>query len=214
MLKTRILLADDHQMFRHALRAMFSGEPSIQVVGEASDGVELLELASRVAADIVCMDIGMPHMNGIEATRRLLALCPDIKIIGLSAQCDRDFVLDLMKAGAAGYVTKTEAGDELMRAVQAALLNRKYLCPDVADVVTRALVRNSSDKSGAVRLGTRERQVLQLVAEGRSSIQIAEELHVATSTAEVHRRNIMRKLDIHNVAGLTKYAIRNGLTTS
>jgi two-component system NarL family response regulator len=160
------------------------------------------------------MDIGMPNMNGIEATRRLLALRPDVKVIGLSAFHDRDFVLDLMKAGASGYVTKTEAGDELLRAIQAARVNRKYLCSDVADIVTGALINNPEEKPDSVRLGSRERQVLQLVAEGMTSVQIAASLHVSPSTVEVHRRNIMRKLDLHNVAELTKYAIRNGLTTS
>ncbi|MBI4983801.1 MAG: response regulator transcription factor [Rhodocyclales bacterium] len=214
MKKIRVLLADDHKLFRHALRAMLEDEPGIQVVAEASDGYELLKLAASVAVDIVCMDIGMPNMNGIEATRRLLAICPDVKVIGLSGFHDRDFVLDLMKAGASGYVTKTEAGEELLRAIQAVKVNRKYLCSDVADIVTGALVSNPGGKSGAVRLGSRERQVLQLVAEGLTSSQIAEDLHVSPSTVEVHRRNIMRKLDLHNVAELTKYAIRNGLTTS
>ena len=214
MKKTRIVLADDHQMFRQALRAMLEKEPGVQVVAEAGDGHELLKIADTMTIDIAIMDIGMPNMNGIEATRRLLALCPDIKVIGLSAFHDRDFILDLMKAGASGYVTKTEAGEELLRAIQAVRLNRKYLCSDVADTITGALVSNPGSKSGAVRLGSRERQVLQLVAEGLTSVQIATNLHVSPSTVEVHRRNIMRKLDLHNVADLTKYAIRSGLTTS
>ena len=214
MKKTRILLADDHHLFRDALRAMLEGEPDLEIVAEASDGHELLKLASAMPVDVVCMDIGMPNMNGIEATRRLIAICPDIKVIGLSAHHDRDFVLDLMKAGASGYVTKTEAGEELLRAIQAVRLGRKYLCTEIADVVTAALVGDPNGKSGTVRLGSRERQVLQLVAEGHSSTQISENLHISPSTAEVHRRNIMRKLDLHNVAELTKYAVRNGLTTT
>ncbi|HEX8989593.1 MAG TPA: response regulator transcription factor [Rhodocyclaceae bacterium] len=213
-MKLQIILADDHQMFRQALRAMLEKEPDIEIVAEASDGNELLRLAAEVPVDLVCMDIGMPNMNGIEATRRLLALRPEVKVIGLSAFHDRDFVLDLMKAGASGYVTKTEAGDELLRAIQAARVNRKYLCSDVADIVTGALINNPEEKPDNVRLGSRERQVLQLVAEGMTSVQIAASLHVSPSTVEVHRRNIMRKLDLHNVAELTKYAIRNGLTTS
>ena len=131
-MKLQIILADDHQMFRQALRAMLEKEPDIEIVAEASDGNELLKLAAEVPVDLVCMDIGMPNMNGIEATRRLLALRPDVKVIGLSAFHDRDFVLDLMKAGASGYVTKTEAGEELLRAIQARACNRKYLCSDVA----------------------------------------------------------------------------------
>jgi two-component system NarL family response regulator len=211
--KTRVVLADDHQMFRQALRAMLEKEPGIQVVAEAADGNELIKLAGKTPFDIVCMDIGMPHMNGTEATRRLLSMCPEAKVIGLSAFVDRDFILDLLKAGASGYVTKTEAGDELLRAIQAVRLNRKYLCSDVADAVTGALINNPDGRTSATRLGARERQVLQLVAEGCTSVQIAERLHIAPSTIEVHRRNIMRKLDLHSVAELTKYAIRNGLTT-
>lgn len=211
-MKTRIVLADDHRMFRQALRAMLECEPGIEVVGEASDGVELLRIALQTLPDVVCIDIGMPNLNGIEATRRLLALHPAIKVIGLSAYNDRDFILDMLKAGASAYVTKNEAGDELLRALKAVRLNRKYLCPDIADVVMGAMINTQEVKSGTVRLGARERQVLQLVAEGMTSAQIAECIHLAPSTIEVHRRNIMRKLNLHSVAELTKYAIRNGLT--
>lgn len=211
-MKTRIVLADDHRMFRQALRAMLESEPGVEVVGEASDGIELLQIAQQTLPDVVCIDIGMPNLNGIEATRRLLALHPAIKVIGLSAYNDRDFILDMLKAGASGYVTKNEAGDELLRALKAVRLNRKYLCPDIADVVMGAMINTQEVRSGTVRLGARERQVLQLVAEGMTSAQIAECIHLAPSTIEVHRRNIMRKLNLHSVAELTKYAIRNGLT--
>ena len=213
-MKTRVLLADDHQMFRHALRTMLEKESSIHVVGEAGDGQELLKIAAKTAVDVVCMDIGMPQMNGIEATRRLLAIDPAIKVIGLSAFTDRDFVLDMLKAGAAGYVTKAETGEELLRAIRSVRLNRTYLCPEIASTLTGALIDGSGGSPTAPRIGPRERQVLQLVAEGNTSAEIAERLHVAFSTVEVHRRNIMRKLDLHNVAELTKYAIRNGITTS
>lgn len=213
-MKTRILLADDHQMFRHALRTMLEKETGVLVVGEAGDGQALLKLAATTPADVVCMDIGMPRMNGIEATRRLVALNPAIKVIGLSAFTDRDFVVDLLKAGASGYVTKAETGEELLRAIRSVRLNRTYLCPEVASTLTGALIDGSEGKLAVQRIGPRERQVLQLVAEGNTSAEIAEQLHVAFSTVEVHRRNIMRKLDLHNVAELTKYAIRNGITTS
>jgi len=213
-MKTRILLADDHQLFRHALRTMLERDPAKQVVGEASDGLELLKLAGEKNADVACVDIGMPRMNGIEATRRLLAQHSAIRVIGLSAMTDRDFVLDLLKAGAAGYVTKGESGDELLRAIKAVRANRKYLCPEIAATVTGALLDNGDGASATPRLGSRERQVLQLVADGNTSVKIAERLHLASSTVEVHRRNIMRKLNLHNIAELTKYAIRNGLTTS
>lgn len=213
-MKTRVILVDDHQMFRHALRIMLEKDHGIEVVGEANDGLELIRIAGETAADVVCMDIGMPRMNGIEATRRLLVINPAIKVIGLSALTDRDFVLDLLKAGASGYVTKGETGEELLRAIRSVRINRKYLCSEVATTVAGALLESSDGTSSVPRLGARERQVLQLVAEGFTSAQIAERLHLALSTVEVHRRNIMRKLSLHNVAELTKYAIRNGITTS
>ena len=210
---TRIVLADDHQMFRQALRAMLEKEPGMKVVAEASNGDELLEIVGTQQIDVVCIDIGMPGMNGIEATRRLLAIRPNIKVIGLSAFSDRQFVLDLLNAGATGYVTKAEAGDELLRAIHTVKLGRTYLCPDVAATVTNALLDNTPRDATAPRITARERQVLQLIAEGYTSTRIADRLHLAPSTVEVHRRNIMRKLDLHSVAELTKYAIRSGLTS-
>ncbi len=210
---TRLVLADDHQMFRHALRAMLEKQPGMKIVGEASNGDELIDIVTHQPVDIVCVDIGMPGMNGIEATRRLIALRPQIKVIGLSAFSDRQFVLDLLNAGATGYVTKAEAGEELLRAIQTVQLGKTYLCPDVAATVTSALLDNSPNDISAPRITARERQVLQLIAEGHTSARIADRLHLAPSTVEVHRRNIMRKLDLHNVAELTKYAIRSGITS-
>lgn len=210
---TRLVLADDHQMFRHALRAMLEKQPGMKIVGEASNGDELIDIVTHQPVDIVCVDIGMPGMNGIEATRRLMALRPQIKVIGLSAFSDRQFVLDLLNAGATGYVTKAEAGDELLRAIQTVQLGKTYLCPDVAATVTSALLDNSPNDISAPRITARERQVLQLIAEGHTSARIADRLHLAPSTVEVHRRNIMRKLDLHSVAELTKYAIRSGITS-
>lgn len=211
--RIRMILADDHQMFLHALRALLEKEPGIEVVGVASNGDELLALVGERPVDIVCIDIGMPAMNGIEATRRLLALRPGIKVIGLSAFSDRQFVLDLLNAGARAYVTKGEASEELLRAIQTVHLGKTYLCPDVGATVTSALLDNAPRDTSSPRVTARERQVLQLIAEGHTSARIAERLHLAASTVEVHRRNIMRKLDLHSVAELTKYAIRSGITT-
>jgi DNA-binding NarL/FixJ family response regulator len=157
------------------------------------------------------MDIGMPGMNGIETTRRLVAACPGVKVIALSAYSDQRFVLDMMRAGASAYVTKAEAGDELLRAINAVRQNRNYFCPDVANVVAGALSSGGDQGKLSAQLGARERQVLQLVAEGCTSAQIADQLHIAASTVEVHRRNIMRKLNMHSVAELTRYAIHSGL---
>ncbi|AMO38964.1 DNA-binding response regulator [Thauera humireducens] len=210
-MKLRIVLADDHQMFRHALRALLENDPGIEVVGEAADGEALLRLVEQAPVDIVCIDIGMPGMNGIEATRRLHAVRPDIRVIGLSAYADRQFVIDLLNAGAHGYVTKADAGDELLRAIHNVRQGRTYLCPDVAGAIASALRFGTDAQASARQLTARERQVLQLIAEGHTSARIADRLHIAASTVEVHRRNIMRKLDLHNVADLTRYAIVNGI---
>lgn len=212
-MKVRVLLADDHKMFRHALRLVLEKEPNMVVAGEAGDGQELLALAQRTSPDVVCMDISMPVMDGIEATRRLLAMRPGLKIIGLSAFADQFYVMEMMNAGAAGYVTKGEAVEEIVRAINTVHDSpKKYLCPDIAGNVVDAMFGGAAHGNGAAQLSYRERQVLQLVAEGRSSSDIAERLHLASSTVEVHRRNIMRKLNLHNVADLTKYAIRNGIS--
>lgn len=211
--KILIALADDHRMFLHALRAMLEKEAGIEVIGVAGTGDELLALVADKPVDIACVDIGMPAMNGIETTRRLLAIRPNLKVIGVSAFSDRQFVLDLLNAGAKGYVTKAEAGEELLRAIHTVQLGKTYLCPDVAATVASALLDNTPRDISMPRITARERQVLQLIAEGHTSGRIAERLHLAASTVEVHRRNIMRKLDLHSVAELTKYAIRNGITT-
>ncbi len=208
----RIVLADDHRMFRHALRALLAREPGLEVIAEAASGEEVLAIAAAQPVDLVCMDIAMPGMNGIEATRRLLAANPGIGVIGLSAFADRQFVIDLLDAGARGYITKAEAGDELLRAIHTVREGRTYLCPDVAATVTSALLDRGSLYAAMPRLTERERQVLQLIAEGLTSVQIGERLHIAASTADVHRRNLMRKLDLHNIAELTRYAITRGIS--
>lgn len=209
----RILLADDHQLFREALRSLLGRSPHIDVVAETGNGLEVIGLVQKSSPDIVCMDISMPGLNGIETTRQITRTWPQVKVIALSAFSEQRYVMDMMAAGAAAYVTKTEAGDELLRAIEAVSNNHSYLCPDAIDSVKGALSSHATLEKKAVPLGPRERQVLVLVAAGYTSIQIAEQLHIAASTIEVHRRNIMRKLDVHSVAGLTRYAIRNGLVS-
>lgn len=209
----RIVLADDHKMILAALRSLLEKEIDIAVVGEAADGPALLELVERTAADVVVVDVGMPGMNGIEATRRLLAAHPLMKVIALSAFSDKRFVLEMLEAGARGYLIKASAGEELPRAIRAVAQGQTYLCPEVAASIVEA-ARDRSSKAGSTgaKLGRREREVLGLLAEGRISSEIAHRMHIAESTVEAHRRNIMRKLDLHSVAELTKYAIREGLT--
>ena len=214
-MKLNILLADDHQMFIESLRLMLDGEADIKVVGVATNGLEVFRLAKELKPDIVCMDIGMPGMNGIEATRRLRAACPDVKIIALSAFSERRYVIEMLDAGASGYVTKAEACGELLRAIRSIQRGRRYVCCDVAATLADGLIEKSEDlqssSSPRPRLGPRERQVLQLIAEGFTSIEIGEKLNIASGTVDVHRRNLMRKLGLHGVAELTRYALRNGL---
>lgn len=211
-MKLRVILADDHRLFRHALRVLLEQTGDIEVVAEAANGRELLSLLEAHPADVVCMDIGMPGMNGVEATRQLRLRWPQTRVIGLSAFSDRPFVVDLLAAGAQAYVTKAEAGDELLRAIKVVRSGRTYLCPDVAGTVADALLLDKRLHAAEPQLTARERQVLQAIAEGHTSAAIAAQLFVAPSTVEVHRRNIMRKLGLRNVADLTRYAIRHGIS--
>lgn len=207
--KVRVLLADDHQMFREALCHLLQSQPDMEVVGQTGDGMQVVDLARKTAPQIVCMDISMPGMDGAEVTRILRTVLPQVMVVALSAYSDQQYVLDMLNAGASGYVTKAEASDELLRAIRTVLSGRTYLCPDVAGVVTGALVGQGGAARPTAVLGARERQVLKLVAEGCTSVQIADMLNIAPSTVEVHRRNIMRKVGLHKVADLTRYAIRN-----
>jgi DNA-binding NarL/FixJ family response regulator len=206
----RVLLVDDHRIFREALRSLLEQMPDILVVGEAGNGEEAIALARQLAPDIVCMDIAMPGINGLEATRELHAACPGIKVIALSTHADHVYVMDMMAAGASAYVTKAEGGKELLRAIEAVSNGHQYLCASITDTTTRAMVNQRQGRTHAL-LGDRERQVLCLVAQGMNSPQIAAHLGIATSTVEVHRRNIMRKLDLHNAVDLTRYVISSGL---
>lgn len=211
----RILLADDHQMFREALRLLLERNPDFEVVAETGDGLDVLTLARETSPNIICMDIDMPGLNGIEITRQITTAFPLIKVIALSTFSDRGYVKDMLQAGASGYVTKAAAGVELLRAIDAVRRNRAYLCPDATDAVKQAMSGQDVEKPPpGTKLGAREVQVLQLVAEGLTSPQIAEKLGIALSTVEVHRRNIMRKLNVDSVVGMTRYAIRNGLVSN
>lgn len=210
-MKLRVLLVDDHKMFREALRALLERSSEIEVIGETGNGIDTLKLVAATSPDIVCMDIGLPGMNGVETTRRLKAAHPSVKIIALSIYNQRRYVLDMIEAGANAYITKDEASDELLRAIDAVQRDRSYLCPDVATLITQGISRHDKNSVTPVRLGEREQQVLRQVAKGSTSIQIAARMNIAVSTVEVHRRNIMRKLDLHSVAELTRYVIDRGL---
>lgn len=211
---TRILIVDDHAIMREGLRAILQTDLSYTIVGEAANGTEAVEMADRLSPDVVIMDIAMEQLNGLEATRRILADNPKTRVIALSAYCDKQFVLTMLEAGAAGYVLKHTAGAELLRAIAAVMRGKKYLSPDVSSTVVENVVlrRVNGDLPFRPDLSGREREVLQLVAEGRSSPEIAQLLFLSVKTVETHRRNIMEKLNLHSVAELTKYAVRQGLT--
>jgi DNA-binding NarL/FixJ family response regulator len=211
----KIILADDHQIVRHGLRSLLSAEPDMEVVGEADNGRAVVKLVQEKSPQVVIMDISMPDLNGIEATRQILSESPGIKVIALSMHSDSLFVLNMFKAGASGYLLKDCALEELVKAVRTVLSRKIYLSPGISDIVIKDFVIGWSppESSAYSILTTREREVLQLMAEGRNTNQIAESLCVSVKTVEAHRKQLMNKLDIHSVAELTKYAIRQGLTS-
>lgn len=214
-METRVMLVDDHTILRQALRHVLELETDIAVVSEAANAAEALRLSQQFSPDVVVMDIGMPGMDGIETTRCLLANNPRIRVLALSTFLDRRIIQRMLEAGASGYVVKSAGRDDLLRGIREAAQGNTYLSPEVAAIVVKGLRnRPPVGEAAADRLGRREREVPSLLAEGNSSPEIAVKLHIAASTVEVHRRNIMRKLDLHSVAELTKYAIRQGLTTS
>jgi two-component system response regulator NreC len=214
-MKARILLADDHQIMREGLKSLLEKYPSIHVVAEAENGIETLEIAREEKPDVVIMDIAMPDINGIETTRRLKYEQEDIKIIALSMHSDRRFVTEILKAGASAYVLKQSAFKDLIKAIKAVMLDRVFLSADILkSVVTDYVSQLTKSEYEAYReLSERERQVLQLLSEGNSTKEAAFKLHISVKTVESHRQNIMIKLDIHSLAGLTKFAVKEGLTS-
>jgi DNA-binding NarL/FixJ family response regulator len=214
-MSVRVVLVDDHAMMRDGLRALFTAECGIEVVGEAGDGREALDLVRTLSPDVVVMDIGMPELNGIEATRRIRSEFPHVKVVALSTHWDKRYVQHMLEAGACGYVLKIGAHDELVRAVRAASTGQVYLSPKIAgDVVMRSIPASvENEVSVHSKLGSREREVLQLIAEGKTSAEAARAMHISIKTVETHRRNLAHKLGLHGTAELTKYAVREGLTS-
>jgi DNA-binding NarL/FixJ family response regulator len=212
----RIILADDHKIVRLGLRTLLEGQPGMEVVAEAQDGREAFQKVKDFLPDVVVMDIAMPELNGIEATRLITAEFPNVKVIALSMHSDRRFVARMLESGASGYLLKDCAFEELAHAIKAVYENQTYLSPDITGVVIGDYLRQLSSKSPSSLfslLTPREREVLQPLTEGKTTKQIAALLHVSAKTIETHRSQIMEKLDIHSVAELTKYAIREGITT-
>jgi len=205
---TRILLADDHLVVREGLRSLLEAA-GFKVVGEARDGREALKLARMLEPEVTVMDIGMPGLNGVDACRELLREVPEMRIIVLTVHGEDAYVIEALRSGARGYVLKTQAGSDLVRAIGEVTQGRIYLSPSVSSAVVQAFLAGST--TPADPLTPREREVLQLVAEGRSTKEVAGILGVSVKTAETHRTRLMTKLDIHHTAGLVHYAIRRGL---
>jgi DNA-binding NarL/FixJ family response regulator len=212
----RVLLVDDHKLFLAGLRAVLEAEPGMEVIGEAEDGRSAIEAARKGRPDLVVMDLSMPDMNGVEATRQITAALPAVKVLCLSMHSEERFVDAALKSGASGYVLKDCDLDELLRAVRELAANRVYLSPAIGATVVEAYkrVEEGAEISAFSLLTAREREVLQLIAEGHSTPEIAERLGLSTKTIGTYREHLMEKLDIHSVAGLTKYAIREGLTST
>jgi two-component system response regulator NreC len=215
-MSVRVILADDHAIVRHGLSKLLQQEEGMEVVAQAQDGHSTVELTRELAPDMVIMDIGMPDLNGIEATRQIVRDFPQVKVIGLSMHSGRKFVVEMLRAGASGYLLKDCALEELTTAIKTVAAGKIYLSPAITDVVVENYVRNSVDKetSAFSLLSQREREVLQLMAEGKTTKQIARSLHISPKTVEGHRLRLMSKLNLDSVAKLTKYAIQEGLTSA
>ena len=207
----KVVLADDHAIVRDGLRAVLE-KAGVRVVGEAANGREAVAEALRAHPDVVVMDLAMPELNGVDATRRLTKELPGTKILGLSMNADRRYVSAMLAAGAAGYVLKNAAAEQLLEALSVVMSGQRYLSPEIdqSTTSTGAGMHPPAEKA----LTAREREVLQLVAEGKSSKEIGTALEIALPTVETHRRQIMEKLGLRSIAELTKYAIREGLTSA
>lgn len=211
----RILIADDHGIVRQGLKSLIDKQPEMEVIAEAEDGRVALEMTKELSPDIVIMDISMPELNGTEAIRLINRDCRDVKTIALSMHADKQIVREVLEAGASAYVLKSYLFDELIRALETVAQGRLYLSPQITNVVIDDYVRKSDKTKPAEipKLTSRERQIIQLVAEGKTIKQIARVLHISPKTADANRRQIMNKLNMSSVAELTKYAIREGLTS-
>jgi DNA-binding NarL/FixJ family response regulator len=214
--KMRILIADDHGVMREGMKVLIENQPDMEVVGEAEDGLMVTQLAKELSPDIIIMDISMPNLNGVEATRLILTENPDIRVIALSVHLDKHFVTQMLKAGASGYVLKSCLFDEVLRALRTVNRNEHYLSPKITDVVLDDYIHYMAiyNKSAEDHLTARERQIVQMLAEGKSTKLIASRLHISPKTSDANRRRIMNKLGISSLAELTKYAIRKGITST
>jgi two-component system response regulator NreC len=214
MKKLRILLADDHIVMRTGLRALLERQPNLEVVGESENGRDTVELAASLAPDVVVMDVGMPILNGIEATKTIVTQRPATAVVILSMHADESYVMRALKAGARGYLLKDSAAADLISAIHAVSQNKSFFSPKVSRILAEDYVRVLKQK-GAVDsydlLTNREREILQLVAEGKANKEVATALNISPYTVETHRRHILEKLNLHNPAELILYAVRKGI---
>ncbi|MBF0407360.1 MAG: response regulator transcription factor [Candidatus Riflebacteria bacterium] len=220
MSENTVIIADDHKIVREGLRTLLDKLPGFKVIGEACDGSQAFERACELQPDCIIMDISMPVLNGLEASRQILQKFPHQNIIALSMHSDRRFVLEALKIGIKGYLLKDSAFEELHLAIKTVMNNQIFLSLTISDMLAREFIKQSqsqfqpeSSSSAFVVLSPREREILQLFAEGRSTKEIAGHLNISVKTIETHRKQIMDKLNIHSIAELTKYAIREGLTS-
>lgn len=211
----RILLADDHKIVRTSLGKLLEREMDFEIIGEADNGRETVKLAAELLPDVVIMDIGMPELNGVEATKQIIQISDKIKIIALSMHSDRMFITGMFKAGASGYLLKDCAFNELVDAIKSVVNNKIYVSKEVTGIVVNELLGaiSKDNLTETINLSDREKEVLQLIAEGKSTKEIAHVLNLSIKTIESHRKNIMTKLNIYTVPELTKYAVRMGLTS-
>lgn len=218
MEKIRVILADDHTVVRQGLRALLVAEGDIDIVGEAENGRQAVQIARKLVPDVAVIDIAMPQLNGLEATRQITRTVPSTKVLILSSYSDDEYVQQLTEAGAAGYLIKQTAANELLKAIREAHKGNAYFSPSIAkrlrDQCREAFVSGQPPRRRTDQLTAREAEVLQLIAEGRANKQIASELSISIKTVEKHRQQVMNKLGIHDVAGLTRHAIAKGIIES
>jgi two-component system response regulator NreC len=209
----RVLLAEDHTIVRKGLRALLDDEAGIEVVGEAEDGREAVEKAGQLLPDVVLMDIAMPGLNGLEATGQVKERFPEVKVVILTMHANEEYIFQILRAGASGYVVKQAAPTELISAIRAAYRGESFLSPSISKRVIKEYIQQAEaiEEDSYDQLTNREREVLQLIAEGHSNREMAELLHISIKTVETHRANLMDKLDIHSTAELARYAIRKGV---
>jgi DNA-binding NarL/FixJ family response regulator len=214
MNQLEVFIAEDHTMVRSGIRALLDASPDLKVVGEAANGRQAVEMVRSLRPGLVLMDVAMPELNGIEAARQVIAENSQTRVVMLSMHEDRHYVFESLKAGATGYVLKSAAFQDLISAISTVMSGKNYISPALSDTVMNDYIRRAQGDEKDTELGRlsgREREVLQLIAEGNSSAEVAEILHISVRTVDTHRHNIMNKLEIHSIAGLTKFAIRHGL---